>query len=163
EENSGSYTEVFRFIKEDGNQKNYVQADISRSGSTVTAKDGSESYTLSPIDANQGVYSINYKDGKTYTGMMDYYISLNQDYPQFYITKASKEGEESHLHSPVISRLGEVYLNRAEAYAKLGSYELALDDLNAIRGRAIVNGEYDSLDETNASERIDKERQLELA
>lgn len=67
------------------------------------------------------------------------------------------------MHSPVISRLGEVYLNRAEAYAKLEKYVEALTDLNKIRERSIVNGGYSTLDASNASIRIDKERQLELA
>ena len=82
---------------------------------------------------------------------------------QFYIVKCSREGEDSHLHSPVISRLGEIYLNRAEAYAKLGNYADALTDLNTIRERSIVGGGYASLDASNAAELIDKERQLELA
>ncbi|MCH5687954.1 RagB/SusD family nutrient uptake outer membrane protein [Niabella sp. W65] len=109
------------------------------------------------------IYSIQYKDGKKYTGVIDNFISLNRVYPQFYIVKCSREGEDSHLHSPVISRLGEVFLNRAEAYAKLGNYTMALADLNTIRTRSIVGGGYTSLDASNASERIDKERQLELA
>jgi hypothetical protein len=95
--------------------------------------------------------------------MIDNYITLNRVYPQFYITKCSREGEDTHLHSPVISRLGEVYLNRAEAYAKLGNYGAALSDLNTIRERSIVNGGYQTLDASNASDLIDKERQLELA
>ncbi|MBI6120827.1 RagB/SusD family nutrient uptake outer membrane protein [Salegentibacter maritimus] len=160
---TGEYTEVFRFIKKDGDKLNYVQADISRNGNTITASEGDETYTLSAVDASQEIYSIQYKDGKTYTGVIDNYISLNRAYPQFYITKASLEGEESHLHSPVISRLGEIYLNRAEAYAKLGNYSAALEDLNTIRERSIVDGGYDNLDATNASALIDKERQLELA
>lgn len=156
--------EVFRFIKEEttGNL-NYVQAEITRSGGAITAKEGSDTYTLTPVEASQGVYSINYKNGQTYQGVIDQYITLNRAYPQFYITKASLEGEESHLHSPVISRLGEVYLNRAEAYAKLGNYGLALEDLNAIRERSIVGGGYAALDASNADTLIDKERQLELA
>lgn len=160
---TGEYTEVFRFIKKDGEVLNYVQADISRNGNTITASEGDETYTLSAVDAGQEIYSIQYKDGKTYTGVIDNYITLNRVYPQFYITKASLEGEESHLHSPVISRLGEIYLNRAEAYAKLGNYSAALEDLNTIRERSIVDGGYDNLDASNASARIDKERQLELA
>lgn len=160
---TGETTEVFRFIKEDGEVLNYVQAEITRNGGTITATEGTETYTLTPVDEDQGTYSIQYKDGNTYTGMIDNYITLNRVYPQFYITKASLEGEESHLHSPVISRLGEVYLNRAEAYAKLGNYSAALDDLNKIRERSIVDGGYTSLDASNASSRIDKERQLELA
>lgn len=156
--------EVFRFIKEESTGNlNYVQAEITRSGNTITATEGSDSYTLTPVDASQGMYSINYKNGQTYQGLIDNYITLNRAYPQFYITKASLEGEESHLHSPVISRLGEVYLNRAEAYAKLGNYGLALEDLNAIRERSIVGGGYAALDASNADTLIDKERQLELA
>lgn len=157
--------EVFRFIKQDTEtSQNYVQAEVtSHNGTTVVCKDGDDTYTLTPVDAEQEIYSIKYKDGKTYTGVLDYFISLNRVYPQFYITKCSREGEDSHLHSPVISRLGEIYLNRAEAYAKLGKYGLALADLNKIRERSIEGGGYASLDAANASERIDKERQLELA
>lgn len=161
---TGAYTEVFRFIKQDGaNVLNYVQADATRSGNTITCKDGDDTYTLTPVDAAQEIYSIQYKDGNTYTGVIDNFITLNRVYPQFYIIKCSREGEDTHLHSPVISRLGEVYLNRAEAYAKLGNYSAALADLNEIRTRSIVNGGYSSLDASNASARIDKERQLELA
>lgn len=163
DDSSGEFTEVFRFIKEDGGNLNYVQAATSRNGGTITCTEGDDTYTLTPVDADQGIYSIQYKDGNTYTGVIDYFITLNRVYPQFYITKASLEGEESHLHSPVISRLGEVYLNRAEAYAKLNNYPAALADLNMIRERAIVGGGYSALDASNASERIDKERQLELA
>lgn len=161
---AGAYTEVFRFIKDDvNNTLNYVQLNTTRNGSTITCAEGAATYTLTAVDAAQGIYTITYKDGKTYTGYIDYFITLNRVYPQFYIVKCSREGEDSQLHSPVISRLGEVYLNRAEAYAKLQNYGLALNDLNTIRNRSIVNGGYTSLNASNAGDRIDKERQLELA
>ena len=70
---------------------------------------------------------------------------------------------ENQLHSPVISRLAEIYLNRAEAYAKLGLYDEARADLNLVRERSIPGAGYPTLDASNAPERIDKERQLELA
>jgi tetratricopeptide (TPR) repeat protein len=161
--NTGEYTEVFRFIKEDDDVLNYVQVEITRSGDVITGKEDDNTYTLTSIDTDQEIYSIQYEDGKTYEGVIDNYITLNRVYPQFYITKASLEGEDSHLHSPIISRLGEIYLNRAEAYAKLGNYSAALADLNTIRERSIVDGAYSVLDPSNASVRIDKERQLELA
>lgn len=172
DDNGGKYTEVFRYIKQDSEtSKNYMQDTIIRSGNTLIAKEVTtvdkkpvvDRYTLTPVDASQGIYSIKHKDGRTYTGVLDYYISLNRAYPQFYIVKASREGENSHLHSPVISRLGEIYLNRAEANAKLGKYAEALADLNKIRTRSIENGAYTSLSAADASEKIDKERQLELA
>ena len=160
--------EVFRFIKYDNaTTLNYAQLPITRKGDKVTCtekdKDGNATtYELTPFDAKQEIYSINYK-GQTYQGVLDDYIILNRVYPMFYIVKCSREGEESQLHSPVISRLGEIYLNRAEAYAKLGKYDEALKDLNLIRERSIPGAGYTSLDASNAPERIDKERQLELA
>jgi hypothetical protein len=56
-----------------------------------------------------------------------------------------------------------MYLNMAEAYVKKGDYTNALTSLNIIRERAIVGGGYTSLNSTNAVQRIDEERQLELA
>lgn len=155
---------VFRFIKKDSETVlNYAQFEAEKNGNTVTCKDADNNvYTLTPINADEETYTIEY-NGETYEGMLDYYIKLNRVYPQFYIVKCSREGEDSHLHSPIISRLGEIYLNRAEAYVKLGNYAAALTDLNTIRERSIVGGGYASLDADNAPELIDKERQLELA
>lgn len=161
-------TEVFRFIyQNEKGDRNYAQFNIQRDGKDVkciekTEKESTITYNLKPIDEQQGTYKIVYH-GKEYAGMIDYYIHLNRAYPQFYIVKCSREGEDSHLHSPIISRLGEIYLNRAEAYAKLGEYEKARIDLNTIRERSIPNAGYPSLDASNAGMRIDKERQLELA
>ena len=160
--------EVFRFIKtEDSGDMNYLQLPITRTNGQIIAQEEKDkgqasSYTLTAIDATQEIYSITY-GGKTYRGVLDTYIALNRAYPMFYITKCSREGENSQLHSPIISRLGEVYLNRAEAEAKLGHYSAALADLNLVRTRSIPGAQYTSLDATNAPERIDKERQLELA
>lgn len=170
---SGNYTEVFRFIKNVYDQSgaqtnyNYVQATLNRNGSQLTCTetiDGKETtYALTPVNEEQEIYSIKYSDGNTYQGVIDYQMSLNRVYPMFYIVKCSREGEDSHLHSPIISRLGEVYLIRAEAYAKLGRYSEALSDLNLIRERSIPGAGYKSLDASNAHQLIDKERQLELA
>ena len=159
-----SHKLVFRFIKKDSETvENYAQFDAVKNGATVTCKDAEgTSYTLTPVSEEEEIYTINY-NGTTYEGVLDYFITLNRVYPQFYITKCSREGEDSHLHSPIISRLGEIYLNRAEAYAKLGNYGAALNDLNIIRERSIVGGGYASLDASNAGDLIDKERQLELA
>jgi hypothetical protein len=162
---------VFRFIKKvydkDGNHTNfnYVQAPITENGGTITCQETTDgqTFTLTPIDAAQGRYSIAYTDGETYEGVIDMQMQLNRVYPMFYITKCSKEGEESHLHSPVITRLGEMYLNLAEAKAKLGNYEEARIALNTVRERSLPGQGYAALDASNADILIDKERQLELA
>ena len=152
----------FTFVSDNGDV-NYAQLDITRNGvGNITAKDGDDTYQLTPVDVDQAIYTINYK-GQTCKAYIDNFITLNRANPQFYINKQSRETEDSHLFSPMISRLGEIYLNRAEAYAKLGQYGNALADLNTIRTRSIVDGAYDSLDATNAAERIEKERTLELA
>ncbi len=161
-------TEAFRFIKNVYSEGvhvnyNYVQAPVARTGTTVTCIDGDQTYTLTPVDEEQEIYSIDYADGNSYTGVLDYEMRLNRVYPMFYITKCSMEGENSHLHSPVISRLGEIYLNRAEAQAKLSNYTAALEDLNIIRERSLPGAGYVGLNAETASELIEKERQLELA
>lgn len=166
DENTGKYKEVFRFVYVGSdNNKHYAQLATKHTGDKVTCEDkDGNSYDLTLVDAASEYYTINY-GGKTYEGMLDDYITVNREYPQFYIVKCSREGEDSQLHSPVISRLGEIYLNRAEALAKLGQYSEAEKDLNIIRGRSIVGGEYPAgtLNADNAFELIDKERQLELA
>lgn len=169
----GKYEEVFRFIKKvydaSGNHTNfnYVQATLIKNGNSYSCSETIEevatTYEMTPVDEGQQIYSIRYSDGETYTGVIDYRMRLNRVYPEFYIVKCSREGEDSHLYSPLISRLGEIYLNRAEAYAKIGRYGEALSDLNIIRERSIPGASYSSLDATNAQKRIDKERQLELA
>lgn len=162
---------VFRFIKnvydKDGNHTNfnYVQASFTESGGVYSCKETPDgpTFAMTPVDATQGIYSVVYTDGNTYTGVIDRKMQLNRVYPMFYITKCSREGEESHLHSPIITRLGEVYLNLAEAQAKLKKYEEARIALNKVRERSLPGEGYATLDDTNADELIDKERQLELA
>lgn len=162
-------TDVFRFIKDVFNTAgehvnyNYVQAPIMVSGGKITCEEGDDTYPLTAVDADQGIYAIDYKDGKTYTGVIDKLMKLNRAYPMFYIVKSSREGEESHLHSPIITRLAEMYLNLAEAEAKRGNYPAALEALNIVRERSLPGEGYTSLTAENAKLRIDKERQLELA
>lgn len=162
---------VFRFIKKVYNSQgvhtnyNYVQAEIKNNAdnSTLTCTENTETYTLTPVDREQGIWSIQYKDGNTYTGVIDPEMKLNRVYPMFYVVKCSREGEDSHLHSPVITRLAEMYLNKAEAAGKLGDYAMALNALNIVRERSLPGKGYDALTAENAEARIEKERTLELA
>lgn len=60
--------------------------------------------------------------------------------PKYYINKFNWQEGVANLSSPVYLRLAEMYLTRAEANAKLGNYQLALDDVNLIRRRSGLTG-----------------------
>lgn len=156
-----------------------TQTQYEYDGNNIVARRGADDktltkeveYKLTPVSEEEGVYEIESYNtfidiepiNITVRGVIDNRMRLNRVYPMFYITKASREGEESHLHSPVIIRLGEVYLNKAEALAKVGRYGEALTALNIIRERSLPGKGYTTLNASNAFELIDKERQLELA
>lgn len=173
-DDNGNYTEVLRFITPNaaGTGYTYVQLRVDKDKMECwTVDENNKPKDKYPISLYTGrapeeeYYTINY-NGATYTGVIDYEMSLNNGYPMFYITKCSREDNlESQLHSPIISRLDEMYLNRAEAYVKLGQLENARIDVNEIRKRAInEQATYDSNTfSANAAELVDKERQLELA
>ncbi|QHV93526.1 RagB/SusD family nutrient uptake outer membrane protein [Spirosoma endbachense] len=85
-----------------------------------------------------------------------------------YITKFSNQGGIPTLSSPVLLRLSEMYLNRAEAYAKTGELAKAIEDVNLIRKRAGLNGTdlYSATDLKGLPTVLDvvlQERRLELA
>lgn len=168
-DDANNKTEAFRFIYDafdkNGVQTgyNYLQQPLQRNtdGSFYINIENVK-YNLTVVDAEENSYSINYK-GKTYVGEKDYMMLLNRVYPMYYITKCSLQNNDSHLHSPTISRLAEMYLNMAEAYAKKGDYNNARINLNIIRERSIVGAGYTSLNSANAAQLIDEERQLELA
>ncbi|MBF9255165.1 RagB/SusD family nutrient uptake outer membrane protein [Pontibacter sp. 172403-2] len=68
-------------------------------------------------------------------------LARRNGYPKYYITKYSYQDGVVTLSSPVYLRLAEMYLNRAEANAKLGNDQAALDDVNLIRQRAGLSGD----------------------
>ena len=73
-------------------------------------------------------------------GVLQYNTKLTPNTPMYYINKYSLQEGIVNLSSPVYIRLAEMYLNRAEANAKLGNDQLALDDVNRIRERAGLTG-----------------------
>jgi len=89
-------------------------------------------------------------------------------FPIYYINKFSMQEEKPNLSSPVFLRLAEMYLNRAEANAKLGLNEEAIADVNTIRSRAGLSEE-EMYTVTNLKgketvfEVVLEERRLELA
>lgn len=88
-------------------------------------------------------------------------------YPIRYILKFSGQDGIVNLVSPQYMRLSEMYLNRAEANARLGNDPEALDDVNTIRERAGLTGDalytMSNLGSLSVLDVVLQERRLELA
>src|SRR5690606_315719 len=88
--------------------------------------------------------------------------------PAYMINKFSWQDGVASLSSPVYLRLAEMYLNRAEAHAKMGNLQEAIDDVNIIRTRAGLSDSAlysldDLLGHTSVLDVVLQERRLELA
>jgi tetratricopeptide (TPR) repeat protein len=93
----------------------------------------------------------------------------------YYISKFSEQDGSPTLSSPVMLRLAEVYLNRAEANAKLGLIDEALADINEVRTNRMIVPEGETIDtylydasrdgitSDNILDFVLKERRIELA
>lgn len=95
-------------------------------------------------------------------------VKQRNGYPKYFITKFSYQDDVVTLNSPQMIRLGEVYLNRAEAYAHLDNVEVAIANVNTIRSRAGLSGTelYSTTDFKGLPTVLDvvlRERRLELA
>ncbi len=62
-----------------------------------------------------------------------------------------------------VIRIAELYLIRAEAYAQLDEYDLAIDDLNEVRARALLTDKPYTTVKADALLWIEEERRLEFA
>lgn len=168
-----SENDAFRFVFKTYNDNGqhtgyrYNQSLVSsKNGSlfiTIKDKNGDEKeHLLTLLDEENNSYEVEY-EGEKYHGYRGKEMVLNVGYPQFFIIKCSLQDGETQLHSPIVSRLAEMYLNKAEAYVKKKDYSNALLMVNMIRERSIVGGGYTSLTAENAADLIDKERRLEFA
>lgn len=134
-------------------------------GDSITFEDNGTTYTLESEEVNGTTqYYFNGPNGRQDV-VFDFDMDKRNGYPKFFITKASQQENDLHLWSPTVSRLAEMYLNKAEALAKLGSDQAALDNINFLRARAGVP-EYDLMALPDGKTPLDlvlEERRLELA
>lgn len=146
----------------------YESIVVNQSGTDYTYTENGTSKTL--IKRSNGAGSFEYFiniGGKERTVLIDKKLDARNGYPKYYILKCSGQEGQAHLWSPVISRLAELYLIRAEANAKLNKIQEALDDVNIIRKRAGIPtaGLWTTanLSGKSALDVVLEERKLELA
>lgn len=114
-------------------------AQKNASGNTTFAVNG-ETYTVETEQLEYG--GANYKrdyamiNGQKQYLKQDFQMNSRNGYPKYFVNKLSLQEGVAHLYSPIVSRLAEMYLIKAEAYAKQGNNAGALQNINTIRNRA---------------------------
>jgi hypothetical protein len=146
---------------------NYVFRRTFKSGSNIYFDDDGTQRQVKEETTKDGIryYVINNNNNKVYV-TKDFDMEKRNGFPKFYILKASLQQNIPQLWSPVISRLAEMYLNRAEANSKMGNTQLAIEDVNIIRKRAGIptyNSVADFPEELEILDVVLQERRLELA
>ncbi|KMQ60037.1 carbohydrate-binding protein SusD [Chryseobacterium angstadtii] len=147
-----------------GASYNYVfQKTFQQGGNTYFTMNNVNYQVQSEVTPNKtSYYFINSNNAKVYVEL-DKDMDKRNGYPKFYILKCSLQEGVPHLWSPVVTRLAEIYLNRAEAYAKKGNATSALADINTIRTRAGIPTYTAVPAGQTALEITLQERRLELA
>lgn len=126
-ENASAYITVP--VEKDNNSSAYKIIEADKYGSPNV---GSETY----YGGNR--YYIISKEGKKIYGRVEEQCKTRNGYPMYYMNKLALQEGVPDLYSPVISRLAEMYLNRAEARYHQNNLQGALDDVNVIRKRAEI-------------------------
>ncbi len=125
-----------------------------------------------PNDLRRAFVRVNYEKDKNgnikYDANGNPIVANRNGYPIYYVMKYSYQDKVETLSSPVILRLAEMYLIRAEVSAVRGNIGAALDDVNIIRERAgLENNELFSASNmmgyTNVLDVVLDERRLEFA
>lgn len=125
-----------------------------------------------PNDLRRAFVRVNYKKDEDGNVVVDKdgnpVIADRNGYPVYFVMKYSYQDDVETLSSPVVLRLAEMYLTRAEVSAKRGNTSAALEDVNIIRARAgLKNKELFAADNmmgyTNVLDIVLDERRLEFA
>jgi hypothetical protein len=164
----------FRYLAEDAGGKYIIFATDMDSATADTKEDfftntSTKIYIKERIVNTYPEYYFTY-DGKDVEVILTEATDNRYGYRKIYNKKFSYQDGDPMLSSPPMIRWGEVLLNRAEAYAKLGNTAAALADVNTIRERSGLSGDQ-LMTETNMGPRgyataldvVLDERRLELA
>jgi hypothetical protein len=144
-------------------------ASMIYNGNNCWGEEGATSSLLKDMGYGSDLFSIDQRSKYILTDVPVVKNGVNM----YYISKFSEQDGSPTLSSPVFLRLAEVYLNRAEAYAKKGNVASAVADLNTIlENRLIIPDEkvFDdykyndaSINSNEITDVVLKERRIELA
>ena len=98
---------------------------------------------------------------REYTVQIQNTMQKRNDYPKYFINKVSYQEKQALLYSPMLFRLSEMYLNRAEARYYLNNEGGAISDMNVIKERAGIP-EYDATKDGNVLDAILDEARKEF-
>ncbi|MDF2188555.1 RagB/SusD family nutrient uptake outer membrane protein [Paraflavitalea sp. CAU 1676] len=122
----------------------YYSGDASGTGLSQAFSGWGEIYAskkyVDALNVNPGDLRNSFVSPYKVSGVLQLNTKLTPNTPMYYINKYNLQEGIVNLSSPVYMRLAEMYLNRAEANAKLGNAQTALDDVNKIRERAGLTG-----------------------
>lgn len=143
------------------------KANVDATGKHVSFEKDGVTYPIKEETFNYGgpEYTKFYADinGTKQYLTKEYEMQNRNGYPKYFMYKNSLQEGKDHLYSPIISRLAEIHLIRAEVYAKQGKTAEALAEVNMIRRRAGAP-EFATLPTgKNALDIVLEERWLELA
>lgn len=146
----------------------YIELPVTKTddGYTIDDPAGYQSNVVAKEAYHGGTaYTVTATDGTKYYGRVEEQCHFKNKSPKYFVYKCSLQEGQAHLWSPIISRLAEMYLNRAEAKYHLNDLQGALDDVNVIRKRAgIPEWKLSNLPEGSSVLDVTlEERRLELA
>lgn len=164
----GVYREYFRYADVELNGGKYTFADVNAVAnhelrSTEVQKDAGGLYVevrqkRTKADKVTVLYGPWFKAYGTIQGQME----KRNDHFKYFMTKCSYQERQTHLWSPMILRLSEMYLNRAEARIHLGKSGEAIADINVIKERAGIPAYNPAIDGANLLDAYLDERRREL-
>ena len=136
-----TYSLDYRFLAEDAGGKYIVfMNQLDNAGSETYFQDTSTKVYIKEKIVNTYPEYYFTNNGVDVDVIVTPAADVRYAYRKIYNTKFSGQDGDPMAISPPVIRWGELILNRAEAYAKLGNTDAALADVNAIRTRAGLSG-----------------------
>ncbi|MGS2765108.1 RagB/SusD family nutrient uptake outer membrane protein [Sinomicrobium sp. M5D2P9] len=149
----------------DAEYKYQFRKTFKQSGKTYFKEGETNVEVQEEADGTNTRYYFIHGGNKVYV-TKDHDMEKRNGYPKFYILKASMQENIPQLWSPVVSRLAEMYLNKAEAYAKMGNGGEAIANVDILRERAGIPAYENASDLPAGQDVLDvvlDERRLEFA